>query len=89
LFRETGTDAAGEQEPSWIVRSNKQSTKVLATTSGWRVAADDKLLLLGQFDFNPRTAASASLVKRVRSFGDEAFELELLPYLEQLFSGST
>jgi hypothetical protein len=52
--------------------------EVLAA-SFWRgVAADDKLLLLSQLNFDPRTATATSLVKRIRSFGDQAFELELL-----------
>jgi hypothetical protein len=70
-------------------KSNKQCTKALATTSGRRVAANDKLLLLGQFDFNPGAAAPAGLVVRIRLFGDQAFEVKLLCYLKKFFSDAT
>jgi len=53
------------------------------------MAANHKLLLPGQLDFDPRTASPTGLVRRVRSFGDQAFELELARYLKKLFSCAT
>ncbi len=37
------------------------------------IATDDELLLLGQFDFDPGTAASACLVARIEPLWDQAF----------------
>jgi hypothetical protein len=66
--------------------TDKQGAEVFAAVFGWRVTADDKLLLLRQFDFNPRATSPAALVKRIRSFGHQAFEPELPRYFQKLFS---
>ena len=74
---EAGANSAREQEAVRALVADKQSAEVSAATFGWRVAADDKLLLLRQFDFNPGAAAPAGLVQTIGSFGDQTFELEL------------
>ena len=63
---------AGEQETVRTLVTDKQSAEVFAAAFGQRVAADDELLLLGQFHLDPRTTAATGLVKRVRPFGDQA-----------------
>ena len=42
--------------------ANEQGAEIFASAFGERVAADDKLLLLGEFDFDPATVRSAKLV---------------------------
>ena len=59
---------AGEQETVPTLVTDKQSAEVFATAFGQRVAADDELLLLGQFHLDPRTTAATGLAKRVRLY---------------------
>ena len=86
LLGEAGANSAGEQEAVWALVANQQSAEVLAAAFGWGVAADNKLLLPSQFDFNPGAAAPAALVKRIRPFGHQTFEPELPRYFQKLFS---
>jgi hypothetical protein len=81
-FGEASTDPPGEQEAVGTLVTDKQSAEVFAAAFGRGVAADDELLLLGQLDFDPGTAAPAGLVERIRSFGDQAFQLKLPSNLE-------
>ena len=74
---EAGADSAGEQEAVRALVADQQSSEVFAAAFGRCVAANNKLLVLGQFDFDPGAAASAGLVQRIGSFGDQAFEVEL------------
>jgi hypothetical protein len=56
---------------------------MILETAATGVAADDELLLLGEFDFDPGAAALASLVERIRPLGDQAFELEFISQAEE------
>jgi hypothetical protein len=84
-FGKAGTISTCEEESFRPVVTDKQSAKVFAAAFWWGVTADDELLGSRQFDFNPGAAAPARLVQRIRSFCDQAFELELLCYSEKLF----
>src|ERR1700757_4358624 len=88
LLGEAGADPAGEQEAVRALVADKQSAEISAAAFGWRVAADHKLLLLGQFNFDPGATAPAGLVERIRFFADQTLELELPRQLEQLLSGA-
>jgi len=59
---EAGADVAGEQEAVRALVTNKQSAEVFAAAFWRGVAAADKLLLLGQFDFDPGAAASEAVL---------------------------
>jgi hypothetical protein len=68
--RESGADSAGEKQSPALTITNQQRPEVLAGALRLGVAADDKLLLLGQLDFDPSTATPSTLIKRVRPFSD-------------------
>ena len=73
FLRETRADSAGEQVAVRALLTDKQRAEVLAAAFRPSIAANHKLLLLGQLDLDPGAAASAGLVGRSRSFGDQAF----------------
>jgi hypothetical protein len=53
----------------FTTRASSRSKSIIPSP-GLGVTADDKLLLLGQFDFDPGAAAPAVLVERIRPFED-------------------
>ena len=86
LFRRSRCRLFRRKQSVRSIVADEQRTEVRAAAFGRRVADDDELLLLGEFDFDPSTAASATLVERIRPFGDQAFQQELPCNLEKLFS---
>jgi hypothetical protein len=57
-----GGRSTGEKESVRTVVPDQQSAEIFAVAFGWGGAADDELLLLGQLDFDPGTAAASALV---------------------------
>jgi len=56
----------------------------MAPASLWqRVAADNELLGLGDLEFDPGAAASATFIDSTSSFGDQPLEAEFLSNREQ------
>jgi len=88
FLRKAAHNSAGEQKPSRTLVADEEGAKVSPAAFGWGVAADHKFLCSRQFDFDPGAAAPAGFVHRIRSLGDQPFELELPRYLQELFSGA-
>ena len=78
LFGEAGPDSAREHETVRTIVADEQRAEVFASSFGERVAADNELLTLGDFEFDPGAAAPAVLVDRIQSLRDQAFEAKLL-----------
>src|ERR1051325_3100 len=52
------------------------------------IAADDKLLLLIELQLHPGAAALARLVARISSLGDDSFEADARPGIDDVLSAS-
>src|SRR3954468_2538860 len=87
LRREAGADLARVDQIALFVVADEERAEPNARPFGLRVAADDELLLLDTFDFEPIWRA-VLVIGAVSAFGDDAFHCTAARVLQNFVSGA-